>query len=77
MKRLLAFLLLIVLLITNTVTVYACDENQSNNRVLEILFGDDALVYSSDDNAKMLLSALYLCCEQSDNQGQDKIDFLN
>ena len=76
MKRLLAFLLLIVLLVTNTDTVYACDESQSNNRVLEILFGDDALVYSSDDNAKMLLSALYLCCEQSDNQGQDKIDFL-
>lgn len=76
MKRLLTFLLIIVLLVTNTSTVYACDESQSNNRVLEILFGDDALVYSSDDNAKMLLTALYLCCEQSDSQGQDKIDFL-
>lgn len=76
MKRFWTFFLAIVLLFANSVTTYACDEKQSKHRVAEILFGDDALSYSSDENAKMLLDALYLCCEQSDSQGKDKIDYL-
>lgn len=76
MKRYLAFFLAIVLFVANWTTAYACDENQSNIYVSEIIFGDDALNYVFDENAKMLLDALYLCCEQSDSQGQDKIDYL-
>lgn len=76
MKRYIAFFFAIVLLITNSFKVYACDENQSNAHVTEIVFGDDALRYSSDENVKALLNALYLCCEQSDNQGQGKVDYL-
>ncbi len=76
MKRVPAFLLMLVILLAHTVPIYACEEGQSQNRVLEILFGDDASTHEDDEKTKMLMNALYLCCEQSDNQGQDKIDFL-
>ncbi len=76
MKRLIAACLAIALLISNSLTVYACDEKQSSNRVAEIVFGYDAVKYSSDENGKMLLTAVYLCSEQADNQGKDKLDYL-
>lgn len=76
MKRLSAFILAIVLLISSSSTALACDENQTNTYVTQILFGDSALSKASDENVKMLMSALYLCSEQSDNLGQDKIDYL-
>lgn len=75
-KRLAALLMTIALLFTISSTSYACDENRSNNYVSQILFGDRALVRASDDNTKMLMAALYLCSEQADNQGQDKVDYL-
>ncbi|SFG31053.1 DNA/RNA non-specific endonuclease [Oribacterium sp. WCC10] len=76
MKRYFTVVVAVILLFTNIITAYACDENQSNIRVREILFGDDALRYSSDENVKLLLDAMYLCCEQADNQGQNKVDQL-
>ena len=76
MKRLSALLLAIVLLFTNSSAALACDEKQTNTYVTQILFGDRALSRSSDENVKMLLAALYLCSEQSDGLGQDKIDYL-
>lgn len=76
MKRVGSILLALILLFSNTVPAYACDDNQSESRVSEILFGDDALQYKYDENAQMLLNAMYLCCEQADGQGQDKIDYL-
>lgn len=54
----------------------ACDEEQSNSYVAQLLFGDKALSKASDENVKMLLDALYLCSEQADGSGQHKIDFL-
>lgn len=79
MKRIITFLLVIFVWCSCSLSLYACDENQSNIRVTEILFGDNAPRYSSDENVKALLSALYLCCEQYDNdgKGQKKIDYLN
>lgn len=56
--------------------VLACDENQNNTYVTQILFGDNASVKESDEKVKMLLDALYLCSEQSDNLGQEKLDYL-
>lgn len=76
LKRLLTFIMAIMLLIFFNSTVYACDESQTNTYITQILFGDDALSKSSDDNVKLLMDALYLCSEQADNLGQDKIDFL-
>lgn len=76
MKRWLAFFLGVAILFSSTLSTYACEETQSDNRVSEVLFGSDAVKYSSDDNTKMLLNALYLCCEQADGQGQNKVDYL-
>ena len=75
-KRLSALLMVIVLLFSFGSTSYACDENQSNDYVTQILFGDRAYSRANDDNTKMLMSALYLCSEQADNLGQDKINYL-
>ena len=76
MRKFFALSLTVALLIYNSTIVYACDENQTNNYVTEILFGDEAASYKSNENTKLLLNALYLCSEQSDNLGQEKIDFL-
>ena len=76
-KRLSFFVLaLVVLLSSFNSTAFACDEGQTNTYVTQILFGDNALSRSSDENVEMLLNALYLCSEQSDGLGQDKIDYL-
>jgi len=68
--------MVIVLLFSLGSTSYACDENQSNDYVTQILFGDRAVARASDDKTRMLMAALYLCSEQADNQGQDKVDYL-
>ena len=75
-KRLCAFIMAMVLLLSLSSTAFACDESQTNTYVTQILFGDSASSKSSDDNVKMLMNALYICSEQADNLGQDKIDFL-
>ena len=75
-KRWSAFLLAIVLLFSLSSTAFACDERQTNTYITQILFGYSAQSKSSDEKVRMLLAALYLCSEQSDNSGQDKIDFL-
>ena len=75
-KRLASLLMVIVLLLSCSSNVIACDEEQTNTYVTQILFGDRADSRASDENVKMLMAALYLCSEQADNQGQDKIDYL-
>lgn len=75
-KRMSALILAMVLLFSLSSTVFACDEKQTNTYVTQIIFGDNALSKENDENVKMLMSALYLCSEQADNQGQDKINFL-
>ena len=73
MKRFWTFFLAIVLLFANSVTTYACDEKQSKHRVAEILFGDDALSYSSDENAKIedcMVSSLEIKLSSSDKNLQ-------
>ncbi len=75
-KRWSAFLLAIVLLFSSSSTAFACDEEQTNTYITQILFGDRAQSKANDENVKMLLAALYLCSEQADNLGQDKADCL-
>lgn len=77
MKRITAFFLAVVLSLSLcTQTVIACNEEQTDTYIPQILFGDEAFSRSSDEHVIMLLDALYLCSEQADNQGQDKIDYL-
>ena len=75
-KRLLSLFLACVFALIFCGTVLACDEDQTNTYLLQILFGDSSAVHENEDNTKMLLNALYLCSEQSGNSGQDKIDYL-
>ncbi len=75
-KRLGSFLIVLALLLILSVPANACDEEQSNVYILNLLFGDDALRYKNDADVKKLMDALYLCSQQSNNDGQDKIDAL-
>ena len=75
-KKMSAFIITIVLLLSIGSTVFACDEKQTDMYVTQILFGNSAQSKKADENVKMLMSALYLCSEQCDNSGQDKVDYL-
>ena len=76
-KRITAFCLSLVLVSSVPITTYAaCNNQQSETYVTQIIFGDNALQRQSDDNVKLLMDALYLCSEQSDNLGQEKLDNL-
>ena len=76
-KRLAAFILTMVMLLSSfSSTTFACDENQTNTYIAQMLFGDSAVTRSSDEKTIMLFNALYLCSEQTGGQGQDKIDYL-
>lgn len=76
-KRITAFGLVLMLMASIPITTSAaCNVQQSETYVTQIVFGDNALQRQSDDNVKLLMDALYLCSEQSDNQGQEKIDNL-
>ncbi len=75
-KRLLALLITVALFFTMQAPVYACNEQQSNTYVSQILFGDDYYSHQSDEKVEMLFSALFICSEQSDGLGQDKLTFL-
>lgn len=71
------FFLIIAMLFTTNSRVFACDEEQTNTYVTQILFGSDALSKRQNDKVQMLLDALYLCSEQADGTGQDKLNNLN
>ncbi|WP_051200775.1 DNA/RNA non-specific endonuclease [Butyrivibrio sp. XPD2002] len=75
-KRAITILVAVSILLSFNTNVYACNEKQSNTYVLQIIFGDGAETKSSDTKAKMLTNALYLCSEQSNGLGQDKINYL-
>ena len=76
-KRFFVLLLaMMVMLSSFSSSAFACDENQTNTYVAQILFGDSAAARSSDEKALMLFRALYLCSEQTGGQGQDRIDYL-
>ena len=56
--------------------VLACDENQTNTYIAQIIFGDDAIKMNNNEDVKILMNALYLCSEQSDNSGNEKIEYF-
>lgn len=75
-KRIVAVFLIFLILFTTPCFSFACDEKQSTDYITQILFGDDAYSYESNESVTMLMDALYLCSEQSNGQGQDKYAFL-
>lgn len=75
-KRIIAALLVLALVLCFPVTAFACDEEQSDLYVLQILFGDNASFYENNAHVNEVLSALYICSEQANNEGQNKLDIL-
>jgi hypothetical protein len=75
-RRIYSIVIALVLLFTTTLSTYACDEDQSDTYVSQIIFGDNASKYQSDESFKMILDALYLCSEQSDNTGTSELATL-
>jgi len=75
-KRIIVFFLVVCLFMSSSSTVYACDEEQSNYYVRQILFGNNAVSYESNVTVEKLLNALYICSEQSNREGQDKLTAL-
>lgn len=76
-KRLSVLLLTLFLVLSMHTRVHACDEEQTNTYVSQILFGDFYQRYSFKEQVKMLNYALYLCSEQqTGQQGQEKLNYL-
>lgn len=76
MIRRLAALLIVIISLSYQMTAIACDKEQTNSYVLQILFGNNASEYESNENAEMLLNALYICSEQSDDLGVQELQYL-
>lgn len=75
-RRITVIFIILSLCLSFSLPVIACDEEQTNYYVTRILFGDKAEQYTNNDYVKMLTSALYICSEQSDKVGQEKLTFL-
>ncbi len=76
-NRTIVFLILIlgiIFLLPNYLKAEACDELRSKEYVKQLLFGNNAGKYASDDRTKLLFDAIFICCEQKDNDGQSKLD---
>lgn len=76
MKRFIAFWAAMVLILLSPSAVFACNQEQTEIYMSQILFGDNYLVYESDENVKLLSDALYLCCEQTDKAGAAELEYL-
>lgn len=57
--------------------VEACNKTQSETYIEQLIFGNDAGKYNNNTNKKLLLDAVYLCCEQCDGHGQNEINLLH
>ncbi len=58
------------------VEIYACDEEQTNTYIAQLLLGSSASSKSSNTNLKILENALYLCSEQADKNGEKNLNYL-
>ncbi len=77
MKKYLAavFFALLFVLPSQDRCMASCNEAQTNAYVKQILFGKSSS-HSSDEKVEMLLDALYLCSERSNQDGQSEYDRL-
>ena len=70
-------IILAVLLTFNCIApVLACNEEQSNTYIMQLLFGNEAAIYQHNTDSEILLDGLYLCSIQSDKCGKEKISEL-
>lgn len=76
MKRLSTLLLTLLLAFSLVLPTFACDESQTETYVTQVLYGDQAAQHESDGDVELLLGALYLCSEQHDNRGSEKLNLL-
>ena len=79
-KRIIAIIICIVVLVTSscqhvTLSQELVSEVQ-NPYLLQMLFGNRASQYKSNEKAQMLLSALFLCCGHYKEEGQDVVNYL-
>ena len=75
-KRIMAVVLSIAILFSDSASVFACDRKQTETYVSQMLFGDKAGKYKSNEKVQMLMKALYLCSEQYDNDNTKELDAL-
>lgn len=76
LKRIGILLLAVVLFFSSSLICFACNEEQTNIYVSKVLFGDNATNYENNKSVEQLESALYICSEQSNKDGQEKLDAL-
>ena len=76
-KRILTILYTAAMILTVMIPVRACDDDLSEYYVTHILFGANADRYTSRENTRLLMDALYLCSEQADGQGEDALASVN
>lgn len=76
MKRINALIIIVVLFLSSSLTSFACDEEQTNIYVSKVLFGEDAYSYENNKQLEQLESALFICSEQYNKSGQDKLNDL-
>ena len=75
-KRIMAVVLSIAILFSDSASVFACDRKQTETYVSQMLFGDKAEKYKSNEKVQMLMKALYLCSEQYDDNDTKELDAL-
>ena len=79
MKTIGKLILAVVILIVpfGTVTVNACDEASSDSILRQFLFDGSNETVTESDRYKLLNDAVYLCCEQADQDGSTELKYVN
>ena len=75
-KQIMAVVLSIAILFSDSASVFACDRKQTETYVSQMLFGDKAEKYKSNEKVQMLMKALYLCSEQYDDDDTKELSVI-
>ena len=75
-KRIIILIFVVALFFSSSVTGFACDDERTNIYVAKVLFGEEAYNFENDKKLEQLESALYLCSEQYNKSGQEKLNLL-
>lgn len=75
MKRIISFILALILAFSFSISVFSHDEKQHNKDLTKVLFGKTK-VEDPDGDLKLLKAASYLALDQFNGDGEDKLDVL-
>ena len=75
-RHILAIILAVFVAFNCTMPVLACNEQQSDVYIMQLLFGDESSRYENDPDVAIILDGLYICSIQSDMNGKDKLNAL-